>query len=162
MARFKVGDTVRIRKDVPEGFNKRDVNFVSEEMAKEYGGKIAKVIAHEDFAGYRLDIDSDSDFPWTWFNRCLEQYIDWDDFEAGRVEVYCPTKKSFERFLKAAKKRGLHWRSGASATAKRNEYFVNESGICVSCAYGVEKMGYHDLGWKPSTGVIPLEVITWR
>lgn len=114
---YKVGDKVRIKKDIKLGPGKNGKKFVVDMMLG-YAGREATVTAVkyclDGTYGYALDVDKGV---WTWYNRCLLPSMDWNAFETGASRVFTPTQKAYLRFLKEAEKRGYKWRSGASPTS---------------------------------------------
>ena len=71
MAKYKVGDYVKIKSNLKEGYN-ADSLWVGEDMVNNYAGKIAKITTAHDgeiFESYTINIDNGD---WYWSNDCFE------------------------------------------------------------------------------------------
>lgn len=120
MTKFKVGDQVRIRKNlVPGNRPKKGGQYINKIMCRDYAGKIATVseAANSPYgACYKLYID---DGEWTWYDRCLRPAFTWKRFKKGKVAVRITSKAAGKNFLKQAEAHGLTWFSGHRPTEWR-------------------------------------------
>ena len=80
---FKVGDKVRIRKDLTEENTKNYINAMKEFLGKE--AKIINILQDDDSHSYELDIDSRS---WFWEDEMFEK-IEEEKVEDIKFKVKC-------------------------------------------------------------------------
>lgn len=161
MARFKVGDEVRVKKGLVEGKNSRGENYINTEMCTDYLDRtytIARVIPS---GGYKIALDGEGQ-SWNWYNRCFEQYLDWDEFGKGGIAVNTPTDASLKRFLKAAHKRGFKWNNGddlleggiSSTRVYKEKHHL--------AAHGCEQGGKRGLMYGDDKCYEDVPVVEWR
>ncbi len=146
--KFKVGDTVRIRKDLQtkKYYGK---NSVTDEMLK-YLGKSANIVGVTPQQEYSLDIDNRY---WGWTDEMLEpvQSLSFDVNKYIGKAIHCDTEEKANKLLAYLDGQGYKWRAGNSllainywGTNRENTYyellknkriaFLNERG----CDYKVE------------------------
>lgn len=100
---LKVGDKVRIKKDLKAG--RHESNVMVQDFMLEYAGKVATIEKEICQGVFRIDLDSEM---WTWYPFMFEEVIanKVPKLEAG-MAVHCDTSDKSKIFLDECERQGI-------------------------------------------------------
>lgn len=110
---LKVGDKVRIKKDLKAG--RHESNVMVQDFMLEYAGKVATIEKEICQGVFRIDLDSEM---WTWYPFMFEEVIanKVPKLEAG-MAVHCDTLDKSKIFLDECGRQGIKTMSGFPASS---------------------------------------------
>lgn len=161
MAKYQIGDIVRIKKGLQEGIDEIG-RFTNRVMADKAGviTRVEDIIP--DFFGktaYKLSLPLDTS-RFTWWKAHLKTVFRWKDLENNKIQVHLPNIEAAEDFFKKAHAKGFKWCSGDSMLDAGNA--IATVGRNVSYDGGPKRISRHARGYKSYLVTIPEKEYVWK